>query len=115
MSNKIINTFVERRANQIAIENLENDEEYIIAEDLFEQSIDLGRYALDLIETGLEEYGVDFDYKTNPELKGDMFVILNLIVSSLLRDQGMKHVLHEDLDMLKDRIMELDKYQDDID
>ena len=44
-----------------------------------------------------------------------MFVILNLIVSSLLRDQGMKHVLHEDLDMLKDRIMELDKYQDDID
>ena len=34
MSNKIINTFVERRANQIAIENLENDEEYIIAEDL---------------------------------------------------------------------------------
>ena len=108
---KIIDTFVELRQAQLISENYEEDE---IAQDLFEQSIDLGRYALDLIETGLEEYGVDLDYHTNPDLKGDMFVILNLIVSSLLRDQGLKHVLHEDLDMLKDRILELEKYQDDI-
>lgn len=108
---KIIDTFVELRQAQLLEEQFEDD---IIAEDLFEQSIDLGRYALDLIETGLEEYGVDFDYGTNPDLKGDMFVILNLIVSSLLRDQGIKHVLQEDLNMLKDRIMELEKYQDDI-
>lgn len=108
---KIINTFVELRQAQLTAEEYDED---LIAEDLFEQSIDLGRYALDLIETGLEEYGVDFDYGTNPDLKGDMFVVLNLIVSSLLRDQGLKHVLQEDLDMLKDRIMEMEKYQDDI-
>ena len=108
---KIINTFVELRQAQLVAEEQDED---LFAEDLFEQSIDLGRYALDLIETGLEEYGVDFDYHSNPDLKGDMFVILNLIVSSLLRDQGLKHVLHEDLDMLKDRILELEKYQDDI-
>lgn len=108
---KIINTFVELRQAQLVAE--EEDED-LFAEDLFEQSIDLGRYALDLIETGLEEYGVDFDYSSNPDLKGDMFVILNLIISSLLRDQGLQHVLQEDLDMLKDRIMEMEKHQDDI-
>ena len=108
---KIIDTFVELRQAQLTAEEYDED---LIAEDLFEQSIDLGRYALDLIETGLEEYGVDFDYGTNPDLKGDMFVVLNLIVSSLLRDQGLKHVLQEDLDMLKDRIMEMERYQDDI-
>ena len=108
---KIINTFVELRQAQL---QQEEEDEDILASDLFEQSIDLGRYALDLIETGLEEYGVNFDYKENPDLKGDMFVVLNLIVSSLLRDQGLKHVLQEDLDILKDRIMELEKYQDDI-
>lgn len=108
---KILNNFVELRKAQLMQEEQDED---IIAQDLFEQSIDLGRYALDLIETGLEEYGVDFDYTSNPDLKGDMFVILNLIVSSLLRDQGLKHVLQEDLDILKDRILELEKYQDDI-
>ena len=108
---KIINTFVELRQAQLLQEEEDDD---ILASDLFEQSIDLGRYALDLIETGLEEYGVNFDYKENPDLKGDMFVVLNLIVSSLLRDQGIKHVLQEDLDILKDRIMELQKYEDDI-
>ena len=108
---KILNNFIELRKAQLIQEEFDED---TIAEDLFEQSIDLGRYALDLIETGLEEYGVDFDYGSNPELKGDMFVVLNLIVSSLLRDQGLKHVLQEDLDILKDRIMELEKYQDDI-
>jgi len=108
---KILNNFIELRKAQLVQEELDDD---YIAQDLFEQSIDLGRYALDLIETGLEEYGVDFDYGSNPELKGDMFVVLNLIVSSLLRDQGLKHVLQEDLDILKDRIMELEKYQDDI-
>ena len=108
---KIINTFVELRQAQLQQEEEDDD---ILASDLFEQSIDLGRYALDLIETGLEEYGVNFDYKDNPDLKGDMFVVLNLIVSSLLRDQGIKHVLQEDLDILKDRIMELQKYEDDI-
>tara|TARA_Y100000592_G_C5413146_1_gene289200 strand:- start:809 stop:1144 length:336 start_codon:yes stop_codon:yes gene_type:complete len=108
---KIINTFVELRQAQL---QQEEEDEDILASDLFEQSIDLGRYALDLIETGLEEYGVNFDYKENPDLKGDMFVVLNLIVSSLLRDQGIKHVLQEDLDVLKDRIMELQKYEDDI-
>ena len=108
---KIINTFVELRQAQL---QQEEEDEDILASDLFEQSIDLGRYALDLIETGLEEYGVNFDYKENPDLKGDMFVVLNLIVSSLLRDQGIKHVLQEDLDILKDRIMELQKYEDDI-
>ena len=40
--------------------------------------------------------------------------LLLAIVSSLLRDQGIKHVLQEDLDVLKDRIMELQKYEDDI-
>jgi len=108
---KISNTFVELRQAQL---QQEEEDEDILASDLFEQSIDLGRYALDLIETGLEEYGVNFDYKENPDLKGDMFVVLNLIVSSLLRDQGIKHVLQEDLDILKDRIMELQKYEDDI-
>lgn len=108
---KILNNFIELRKAQLVQEELDDDD---IAQDLFEQSIDLGRYALDLIETGLEEYGLDFDYSSNPDLKGDMFVILNLLVSSLLRDQGLKHVLQEDLDILKDRIMELEKYQDDI-
>ena len=108
---KIINTFVELRQAQL---QQEEEDEDILASDLFEQSIDLGRYALDLIETGLEEYGVNFDYKENPDLKGDMFVVLNLIVSSLLRDQCIKHVLQEDLDILKDRIMDLQKYEDDI-
>ena len=95
---KIINTFVELRQAQL---QQEEEDEDILASDLFEQSIDLGRYALDLIETGLEEYGVNFDYKENPDLKGDMFVVLNLIVSSLLRDQGIKHVLQEDLDIVR--------------
>ena len=82
--------------------------------DLFEQSVELGRLAVDVVEDALEEFGVDFDYKTNPELKGDMFVILNLMVSALLRDAGLEHVLHEEMDLLKDRIMELEKFTDDI-
>ena len=58
----IIDTFVDRRKAQI----LEQEEhEDIFYDDLFEQSVDLGRFALHLIEVGLEEYGVDFDYKKN--------------------------------------------------
>lgn len=105
----IINTFVERRAAQL---NDEFDEDFI-HEDMFEQSVELGRFAIDVMESALEEYGVEFDYKVNPEIKGDMFVILNLMVSTLLRDAGIKHVLQEEMELLRDRIMELEKMEED--
>ncbi len=106
----IIDTFVDRRKAQI----LEQEEhEDIFYDDLFEQSVDLGRFALHLIEVGLEEYGVDFDYKKNPDLRSDMFVILNLLVATLLREQGLAHALHSDLNTLKTRILKMEKYKDD--
>ena len=80
---------------------------------MFDQSVQLGQFALRLIETGLEEYGINFDYKENPELKGDMFVILNIMVAMLLRDAGIKHILQDDIEKLKARILELDKHKDD--
>ncbi|MEJ6808420.1 MAG: hypothetical protein QNK64_10150 [Saprospiraceae bacterium] len=109
----IINTFIEKRAAQLS-EEFDGQFGQGDDADLFEQSVELGRMAVDVVEDTLEEFGVDFDYKTNPELKGDMFVILNLMVSALLRDAGLEHVLHEEMDLLKDRIMELEKFTDDI-
>jgi len=108
---KIDNTFIERRAAQILADTYDEDME---ATDMFEQSVDLGRFAIEVVEGALEEYGVNFDYTENPELKGDMFVILNLMVSTLLRDAGIKHVLQEEMELLKDRIMEMEKHTDDI-
>ena len=66
----IIDTFIDRRKAQI-LEQEEDDD--IIYDDLFEQSVDLSRFAMHLIEAGLEEYGVDFNYKENPPLRSDMF------------------------------------------
>ena len=109
MNNKVITSFVKRREEQI--QYAEEAEEWDI--DMFDQSVQLGQFALRLIETGLEEYGINFDYKENPELKGDMFVILNIMVAMFLRDAGIKHILQDDIEKLKARILELDKHKDD--
>ena len=42
-----------------------------------------------------------------------MFVILNIMVAMLLRDAGIKHILQDDIEKLKARILELDNYKDD--
>jgi len=91
---KIDNTFIERRTAQILADTYDEDME---ATDMFEQSVDLGRFAIEVVEGALEEYGVNFDYTENPELKG-----------------GIKHVLQEEMELLKDRIMEMEKHTDDI-
>ena len=108
----IIDTFVDRRKAQI-LEQEEDDD--IIYDDLFEQTIDLSRFAMHLIEAGLEEYGVDFNYKENPNLRSDMFVILNMLVATLLREQGIAHVLQPELNKLNTRILKMEKYKDDTD
>ena len=62
---KIDNTFIERRTAQILADTYDEDME---ATDMFEQSVDLGRFAIEVVEGALEEYGVNFDYTENPEL-----------------------------------------------
>ena len=68
---------------------------------IHEECIDLGRFSVDLIEKGLEEYYgkdaiMDLRDKSSDEYK-DMFVILNLLVSMFMRKAGLHHILQEDL------------------
>ena len=49
--------------------------------------------------------GIDFRDKLLPESK-DMFVVVNMISSMLLRYGGVHHFLHEYLDVIYEKIME---------
>ena len=67
---------------------------------IHEECIDLGRFCVDLIETGLNDY---YDYEVldlrdrdSDEYK-DMFTILNLLVAMFMRKADLKHILQDDL------------------
>ena len=69
---------------------------------IHEECIELGRFCVDLIENGLQDYYgsdegiIDLRDKDSDEYK-DMFVMLNLFVAMFMRKAGQKHILQEDL------------------
>ena len=82
----------------------------------YDDCVELARYCLDLMQTGVHEQDLvdtpfNFDPTADAQQYTDMFVILNLLVASFLRNVNIKHILQEDLDelLLKIRMLESDE------
>ena len=106
---------VERRKQEIEIE--EAKELYFIKANHYDECVDLARYCIDLLQTGMHEQDFietpfKFDTTKDPQQFTDMFVILNLLVASFLRSADIKHILQDDLDELLEKIHYLEKQDD---
>ena len=106
---------VERRKQDI--EKEEARELYFIKANHYDECVDLARYCIDLLQTGMEEQDFiekpfEFDPKKDPQQFTDMFVVLNLLVASFLRSANIKHILQDDLDELLEKIHYLEKEDD---
>ena len=83
----------------------------------YDDCVELARYCLDLMQAGVHEQELvetpfNFDPTTDPQQYTDMFVILNLLVATFLRNVDIKHILQEDLDELLLKIKMLESEND---
>ena len=106
---------VERRKQDIELE--EARQLYYIKANHYDECVELARYCIDLLQTGMHEQDFieqpfDFDPTKDPQQFTDMFVILNLLVASFLRSAEIKHILQDDLDELLEKIQILEKKDD---
>lgn len=92
-----------------------NREIFYAQSNQYDDCVELARYCLNLMQTGVHEQDLvvtpfNFDPESDAQQYTDMFVILNLLVASFLRNVNIKHVLQDDLDDLltKIRILEDD-------
>ena len=86
-----------------------NREIFYAKSNQYDDCVDLARYCLDLMQAGVTEQDFittpfNFDPTSNPQQYTDMFVILNLLVATFLRNVDIKHILQEDLDDLLTKI-----------
>ena len=98
---------VERRKKEIELE------EYFIKSNHYDECVDLARYCIDLLQTGMNEQDFiktpfEFDPTKDPQHHVDIFVILNLLVASFLRNANIRHILQDDLDELLEKIQMLE-------
>lgn len=102
MDDNIIQFPLERRMQEIADEICEKDMEM---EHFSNDCVDTSQLILTMIEElildneGSPFEGMDFRNKESEEAK-DAFVIINLLSSMFMRYGGMKHFLHEYLDII---------------
>ena len=106
----------ERRKSQMELD--EARQLYYIKANHYDDCVELARYCIDLLQTGIHEQDFiekpfDFDPQENQEQFTDMFVVLNLLVASFLRSANIKHILQDDLDELLEKIQYLEMKQDD--
>ena len=93
-------------------------EEFYEKSNQYDECVDLARYCVDLLTTGMNEQDFidapfEFDPIHNEEQHSDMFVILNLLVAVFLRNANIKHILQEDLDEMLTKIMSLEQTPND--
>jgi hypothetical protein len=107
----IINFPVERRMAEIDKEAAR--EEFYLNSNNYDDCVELARYCVDLLQTGIQEQDfIEFDPTKDPQQFTDMFIILNLLVASFLRSADIKHILQEDLDELLTKIQILERTDD---
>jgi hypothetical protein len=107
MKDNIIQFPVKERQQQIADQELDIFHEY---EDFTDECRDTSQLVYLMIEELLLNESssfddIDFRDKNYPESK-DMFVIINLISSMLMRYGGISHFLHDYFDVIYEQIME---------
>ena len=90
---------LEKRVRDIKVE------EFLAMSNQYDACVALARHCIDLIGAFMPEQdfvdpGFVFDPTKDPQQFSDMFVILNLLVASFLRNADIKHILQDDLDEL---------------
>ena len=90
-----------------------SSEEFYKKSNQYDDCVELAKYCIDLLQTGLNEQdfidpGFDFNPATNSQQHADMFVVLNLLVASFLRNVDIRHILQDDLDELLAKIQFLE-------
>lgn len=75
-----------------------------------DDAVAMAHYMFELMQTGLNQqdwtsklYDMDFEDRDRPEAH-DMFVIINCIASMFLRKLGYNHALQPDLDILYEKL-----------
>ena len=107
----VIDFPVERRMAEINKEAAQ--EEFYLNSNNYDECVELARYCVDLLQTGIQEQDfIEFDPTKDPRQFTDMFIILNLLVASFLRSADIKHILQEDLDELLTKIQILERTDD---
>ena len=93
-------------------------EEILAKSNQYDDCVALARACIDLISEFMPQQkfvdpGFVFDPSKDPQQFSDMFVILNLLVASFLRNADIKHILQDDLDELLMKIEYLEMKGDD--
>lgn len=94
------------------------EKEYL--ESMVDECVELSRHIIDVLEFEVEESqggyildGFDLRNPEHPEAK-DAYVIANLMCSMFMRYIGVDHRLQGDLNSLHNKIMRMQKENDDI-
>ena len=110
----IIQFPIEKRMQEIADEIYEKDMEM---EHFSNDCVDTSQLILMMIEELIKESDgspfqeMEFRNQDFPESK-DIFVIVNLLSSMFMRFGGMKHFLHDYLDIIFEKLIEQQGYND---
>jgi hypothetical protein len=99
---------LEKRIAQISEEDF-----FLKASNQYDDSVCLARHCIDLIGEWIPNQdfidpGFIFNPAENPQQHADMFVLLNLLVASFLRNSDIRHILQDDLDGLLEKIQYLE-------
>ena len=106
----------EQKSNVIPFP-LEKRMKDISLEDFFKKSneyddcVELARYCIEMIThfVHTQEFVENFKFdEENPQQHADLFVILNLLVASFLRNADIRHILQDDLNELLEKIQILE-------
>ena len=102
----IIEFPLQRRMKDISLET------FFKKSNEYDDCVALARYCIDMITHFVHTQDfVDnfkFDPEKDPQQHSDLFVILNLLVASFLRNADIRHVLQDDLDEILEKIQILE-------
>ncbi len=102
------------KSKLISEEQLEFEDYYM---DMAEESTELAQHVLLLIEEILKDLdlpnfrGIDFRTREFAESR-DMMVVVNMIASMLMRFGGIHHFLQPELEILYDKLLEMQDLND---
>ena len=105
----IIQFPIKRRQNEMM-----SEEFFMKASNLYDDSVCLAKHCIELISEWIPNQdfidpGFVYDPSKNPQQHADMFVLLNLLVASFLRNADIRHILQDDLDELLAKIEYLEQ------
>ena len=97
---------LERRLKDISLQ------EYFEKSNDYDDCVAIAKHCIDMIVNFTQTQDFIDDFKFNPEedpqQHADLFVILNLLVASFLRNPNISHILQDDLDELLEKIQILE-------